>query len=75
MRLKEKYLLIAKANVQGKNITLNAAKNIGNDAEPVVINYADLTKLENLQLLSQAKAGDLTWSAADQTVTVRQSAP
>ena len=72
---KGEVLTVAKANVQGKNITLNAAKNIGNDAEPVVINYADLTKLENLQLLSQAKAGDLTWSAADQTVTVRQQRP
>ncbi len=34
------------------------------------IAYADLNKLENLQILSQAKAGDLTWN--DTSLTVRQ---
>lgn len=60
-------------NVSAMNITLNAASGgIGIDGEAQTINYADLNKEENLKLLANAKAGDLTWDEANQQVTIRQ---
>lgn len=60
-------------NVSAINITLNAASGgIGIDGEAQTINYADLNKEENLKLLANAKAGDLTWDEANQQVTIRQ---
>lgn len=72
---KNEILTVEQANVKGHTITLNAARNIGTDGTPRTISYADLTKLENLQLLAQAKAGDLTWNAEAQTLTIPPAAP
>nr|WP_304082417.1 leukotoxin LktA family filamentous adhesin [Mitsuokella multacida] len=60
-------------NIKGRNIVLNAGLNIGVDDAAKAISYDDLTKVENLQLLSQAKAGDLTWK--DDSVVVKQQKP
>lgn len=66
-------LTVATPNVSAMNITLNAASGgIGIDGEAQTINYADLNKEENLKLLANAKAGDLTWDEANQQVTIRQ---
>lgn len=65
-------LTVDKANVQGKNISLSAGKNIGIDGEATNIAYSDMGKLDNLKLLAQAKAGDLTWNDADNRIEVRQ---
>ncbi len=60
-------------NVTANNITLNAAEGgIGIDGEAKVIDYANLNKVDNLKLLAQAKAGDLTWDEKNQQVTIRQ---
>ena len=67
---KDEVVMVTTPNIKGKNITLNAGKNIGVDRAAREIAYADLNKLENLQILSQAKAGDLTWN--DTSLTVRQ---
>lgn len=53
-------LTVDKANVQGKNISLSAGKNIGIDGKATNIAYSEMGKLDNLKLLAQAKAGDLT---------------
>ena len=63
---------VGKANVQGKNISLSAGKNIGIDGEATNIAYSEMGKLDNLKLLAQAKAGDLTWNDADSRIEVRQ---
>lgn len=55
---------VGKANVQGKNI--------GIDGEATNIAYSEMGKLDNLKLLAQAKAGDLTWNDADNRIEVRQ---
>ena len=65
-------LTVDKANVQGKNISLSAGKNIGIDGEATNIAYSEMGKLDNLKLLAQAKAGDLTWNNADNRIEVRQ---
>lgn len=65
-------LMVDKANVQGKNIGLSAGKNIGIDGEATNIAYKDMGNLDNLKLLAQAKAGDLTWNDADSRIEVRQ---
>ena len=65
-------LTVDKANVQGKNISLSAGKNIGIDGEATNIAYSEIGKLDNLKLLAQAKAGDLTWNDADNRIEVRQ---
>ena len=65
-------LTVDKANVQGKNISLSAGKNIGIDGEVTNIAYSEMGKLDNLKLLAQAKAGDLTWNDADNRIEVRQ---
>ena len=65
-------LTVDKANVQGKNISLSAEKNIGIDGEATNIAYSEMGKLDNLKLLAQAKAGDLTWNDADNRIEVRQ---
>lgn len=65
-------LTVDKANVQGKNISLSAGKNIGIDGEATNIAYNEMGKLDNLKLLAQAKAGDLTWNDADNRIEVRQ---
>ena len=65
-------LTVDKANVQGKNISLSAGKNIGIDGEATNIAYSEMGKLDNLKLLAQAKAGDLTWNNADSRIEVRQ---
>ena len=65
-------LTVDKANVQGKNISLSAGKNIGVDGEATNIAYSEMSKLENLKLLAQAKAGDLTWNNTDNRIEVRQ---
>lgn len=65
-------LTVDKANVQGKNISLSAGKNIGIDGEATNIAYSEIGKLDNLKLLAQAKAGDLTWNNADNRIEVRQ---
>lgn len=67
---KDEVMTVDTPNIKGKNITLNAGKNIGVDGAAREIAYTDLNKLENLQTLSQAKAGDLTWN--DTSLTVRQ---
>lgn len=64
--------MVDKANVQGKNISLSAGKNIGIDGEATNIAYKDMGNLDNLKLLAQAKAGDLTWNDADSRIEVRQ---
>ena len=63
---------VEKANDQGKNISLNAGKNIGIDGEATNIAYSEMGKLDNLKLLAQAKAGDLTWNDNDSRIEVRQ---
>lgn len=63
---------VDKANVQGKNISLSAGKNIGIDGKATNIAYSEMGKLDNLKLLAQAKAGDLTWNNADNRIEVRQ---
>ena len=65
-------LTVDNANVQGKNISLSAGKNIGIDGEATNIAYKDMGNLDNLKLLAQAKAGDLTWNDADRRIEVRQ---
>lgn len=65
-------LTVDKANVQGKNISLSAGKNIGIDGEATNIAYSEIGKLDNLKLLAQAKAGDLTWNDDDSRIEVRQ---
>ena len=65
-------LTVDKANIQGKNISLSAGKNIGIDGEATNIAYSEMGKLDNLKLLAQAKAGDLTWNDADNRIEVRQ---
>ena len=65
-------LTVDNANVQGKNISLSAGKNIGIDGEATNIAYKDIGNLDNLKLLAQAKAGDLTWNDADSRIEVRQ---
>ena len=65
-------LTVDKANVQGKNISLSVGKNIGIDGEATNIAYSDMGKLDNLKLLAQAKAGDLTWNDDDNRIEVRQ---
>ena len=65
-------LTVDNANVQGKNISLSAGKNIGIDGEATNIAYKDMGNLDNLKLLAQAKAGDLTWNDADNRIEVRQ---
>ncbi|WP_443685298.1 hypothetical protein [Phascolarctobacterium succinatutens] len=65
-------LTVDKANVQGKNISLSAGKNIGIDGEATNIAYSEMGKLDNLKLLAQAKAGDLTWNDNDSRIEVRQ---
>lgn len=65
-------LTVDKANVQGKNISLSAGKNIGIDGKATNIAYSDMGKLDNLKLLAKAKAGDLTWNDADNRIEVRQ---
>ena len=70
---KDEVVTVDTPNIKGKNITLNAGKNIGVDGTAKEIAYTDLNKLENLQTLSQAKAGDLTWN--DTSLTVRQQQP
>ena len=59
-------------NVQGKNISLSAGKNIGIDGEATNIAYSEMSKLDNLKVLAQAKAGDLTWNDKDSRIEVRQ---
>ena len=63
---------VGKANVQGKNISLSAGENIGINGEATSIPYSEMSKLENLKLLAQAKAGDLTWNDAKNIIEVRQ---
>lgn len=63
---------VDKANVLGKNISLSAGKNIGIDGKATNIAYSEMGKLDNLKLLAQAKAGDLTWNNADNRIEVRQ---
>lgn len=65
-------LTVDKANVQGKNISLSAGKNIGINGKATNIAYSEMGKLDNLKLLAQAKAGDLTWNDADSRIEVRQ---
>ena len=65
-------LTVDKANVQGKNISLSAGKNIGIDGKATNIAYSEMGKLDNLKLLAQAKAGDLTWNDTDNRIEVRQ---
>ena len=65
---------VDKANVSGVNVTLNAADGaIGVDGAEIKINNTDISNIDNLKILSQAKAGDLTWTADG--VTVRQQKP
>lgn len=70
---KDEVVTVDTPNIKGRNIVLNAGLNIGVDDAAKAISYDDLTKVENLQLLSQAKAGDLTWK--DDSVVVKQQKP
>ena len=62
------------ANVKGNNITLKADHGVGVDAAAITITKDELSELENMKILSQAKAGDLTWNE-DGSVTVRMQKP
>ena len=62
------------ANVKGNNITLKAGRGVGMDAADINIAKDKLSELENMRILSQAKAGDLTWNE-DGSVTVRMQKP
>ncbi len=62
------------ANVKGNNITLKAGHGVGVDAADITIAKDKLSELENMKILSQAKAGDLTWNE-DGSVTVRMQKP
>lgn len=70
---KDEVVTVDTPNIKSRNIVLNAGLNIGVDDAAKAISYDDLTKVENLQLLSQAKAGDLTWK--DDSVVVKQQKP
>lgn len=70
---KDEVVTVDTPNIKGRNIVLNAGLNIGVDDAAKAISYDDLTEVENLQLLSQAKAGDLTWK--DDSVVVKQQKP
>ena len=70
---KDEVVTVDTPNIKGRSIVLNAGLNIGVDDTAKAISYDDLTKVENLQLLSQAKAGDLTWK--DDSVVVKQQKP
>lgn len=60
-------------NVSAHNITLNAANGgIGIDADAKEISYNALNNVDNLKILANAKAGDLTWDEEHQKVIVRQ---
>lgn len=65
-------LTVDTANIQGKNISLSAGKGIGIDGETKTIAYGEMSKLDNLKLLAQAKAGDLTWMDEQNKIAVRQ---
>ena len=63
-------------NIIANNLKISANGGIGEDDEtPTVISAADLTKVENLKILSNVKAGDLTWSANKSSVTVKKQNP
>ena len=63
-------------NIIANNLKISATGGIGHDDEtPTVINAADLTNIDNLKILSNVKAGDLTWSMNRQTVTIKQQNP
>lgn len=70
---KDEVVTVDTPNIKGRNIVLNAGLNIGVDDAAKAISYDALTKVENLQILSQAKAGDLTWK--DDSVVVKQQKP
>ena len=58
-------------NIKANNITLIAVNGgIGIDGDSVSIAYNALDQLDNLKLLANAKAGDLTWG--EDEVTLRQ---
>lgn len=65
-------LTVDTPNIQGKSISLSAGKGIGVDGEAKTIAYDEMSKLDNLKLLAQAKAGDLTWMDGEQKIAVRQ---
>ena len=63
-------------NIIANNLKISAKEGIGEDDEtPTVIKAADLTKGENLKILSNVKAGDLTWSSSKDTVTIKKQNP
>lgn len=63
-------------NIIANNLKISAAGGIGDDdTTPTVINAADLTNVENLKILSNVKAGDLTWSKNKDTVTIKRQNP
>jgi hypothetical protein len=68
-------LTVDTPNIKGNNISLSAAKNIGVDGAAQTIAYTNLSQIDNLKILAQAKGGDLTWNDADQTVEIRQQKP
>ena len=54
-------MVISQPNITAKNVTLETNASIGWYESGSVIRAKDINKLENLQSLSQAKAGDIIW--------------
>ncbi len=71
-------ILADTADIKANNITLLGA-GIGVDADSKTIQVSDLNKVDSLKLLSNSKAGDLTWNTNEDgeivSVTVRQQQP
>lgn len=70
---RDEVVLVDTPNIKAKNITLNAGKNIGVDGEAMNISYDDINQVDNLKILADAKAGDLTWG--DNALTVKKQIP
>lgn len=60
-------------NVTANNITLEASKGIGIDAEAEYIEFDELNDPEKLQILAGAEAGDITWGEDKITVSQQQA--
>ncbi|WP_026766966.1 leukotoxin LktA family filamentous adhesin [Selenomonas ruminantium] len=66
--------IISKPNISARNISLDAGQSVGFKDKAVTIQAKDIGNKENLQILSLAKAGDLTWDA-NGNVTVARHVP
>lgn len=67
---------VEKPNIIANTLTISASGGIGiDDTTSTVIKAADLTNLDNLKILSNVKAGDLTWGMNKSSVTVKKQNP